>query len=352
MKVAYLLVTDLHYAEVKANRVDYYAEVLGVIKRLLEIKDQYAHMDYTVRLVLLGDVVDSSMANPEEAMRCVDMFRYIASEFDQIYSVLGNHEETYITNNPFWFLVSSLDDEALHIIPRALQPKSVYPCIVVPDTLTDGEVTFYFNHYGIPPKVPHSGGVAVGLFHQNVGSNDICKMWGTFDNVEEASYVQAYNYCFFGHMHMAYGKYYLNESETCVCEWLGSCGRTNVTEVESAPLNVNVPAVLIEDGHLVSIEDNFIERDGPDKCIDYAKLKIMRDTQLQTEEIKQAVPRGLQRDTLLSTISERAEIAGVGVLIKLLSGSYDALLEDYHHDLSQITTAEIELVEGGTTDAR
>jgi len=340
-------VTDLHYAEQKANRLDYHGEVMSILQNLLLLNDKYKRQGYTVRLIFLGDVIDSSTNNVEEAMRCVDIFRYITGEFDAVYSVLGNHEETYITNNPFWYLISSLDDEALSKVPRALQPKSVVPCIRVPDVLKDGNVTFYFNHYGVAPKVPVAGEVSIGLFHQNVGSNDICKMWGTFDNVEEASYVQMYNYCFFGHMHLAYGKYFLNEAETCLCEWLGSCGRTNVVEVETAPLSVNIPAVLITDGSFSSIDSNMVERKGPRECIDYTKVELMRGLREEATAIKDAIPRGLRSDTLFTSIQDAADAAGVGILTKLLGGSYEALLEDYKQDLKQLTdTSEAISMEG------
>lgn len=337
MKNAYLIVTDLHYAENKANRKDYFSEILQILQNIAELSLKYRQKGYSPQLIFLGDVTDTSIANAEEAMRCVDVLRFFVSQFDRAYSVVGNHEETYIENNPFWFLVSEIGDKSLSRLPRALQPKSVYPCIAILDTLSDGEVTFYFNHYGIVPKVPEAEGVRIGLFHQNIGSNDICQMWGTFDNVEEAAYVQAYNYCFFGHMHMAYGKYELNEKGTCIAEWLGSCGRANILEVENAPLKVNVPAILVEDGIFNSIEDNYLTRPSAEECIDYDKANLMRTTAAQLKEMQDKIPTGTLSTSLLASVTEGINLAGLGPILTMLQGSYDSLWFQYQQGLQQVT---------------
>lgn len=341
MKRAYLLVTDLHYAESKANRKDYYSEVLQILQEVIGISLKYRDKGYSPQLIFMGDVNDTSIANPEEAMRCTDVLRFFVAQFDSAYSVVGNHEETYTENNPFWFLVSEIADEALMYLPKALQPKSVYPCITIPDVVIDGEVTFHFNHYGIPAKVPVAKGVNIGLFHQNVGSSDICQMWGTFDNVEDAAYIQAYNYCFFGHMHMAYGKYELNEHGTCVGEWLGSCGRANILEVENAPLEVNIPAILVEDGVFNSIEDNYIKRPTAQECVDYEKANLMRTTVAQLKEMQAKIPAGTLAISLLDSVKDGAALAGLGPIVDMLQGSYETLWFNYQQGLQQVTEIEL-----------
>lgn len=344
MKVVYLLVTDLHYAETKANRVSYLSEILSIIQGIVQIADKYRQAGHSVKVIFLGDVIDSSMNNADEAMRCIDILRFFISQFDAAYSVVGNHEETYIDSNPFWYLVSSIDDKELQALPRALQPRSVLPCLRIPGVLQDGNVTFYFNHYGIKAKTPEHGGITIGLFHQNVGSNDICKMWGTFDNVEEAAYIQAYRYCFFGHMHMAYGRYYLNEQHTCVCEWLGSCGRANILEVENAPLGVNIPAILIQDGQFIAVEDNEILRATASECINYDRVDMMRETVKQVQELQNTIPHGLTSKTLLASIKDAANIAGVGPVIDMLLGGYQNLQYQYREGLRQVTDASSDFI--------
>lgn len=319
--------------------------MLDILQEVLRLRDVYVGRGYTPYLVFMGDVFDRDIQDADGAMRSVDLFRYLATEFADMYTVLGNHEQTYIRNNPFWYLVSKIEDTVLLSVKKALQPKSVKSCLRVPDIIVDGEVTFYFNHYGVPPKTPTKSGVAVGLFHQNVGSNDICKMWGTFDNVEEASYVQAYSYCFFGHMHLAYGRYYLNESETCVCEWLGSCGRTSILEVETAPLDVNIPAILIEDGKFIAIESNKFVRQSATECVDYTKVDLIRSNNAKLEAVKANIPSGVRGNTLLESVRMACDVAGMAGLLKLVNGSYDLLMATYRADLMQFTEINQDIAE-------
>lgn len=322
--------TDLHYDTSKANRMNYSAEVMGVLEQVLAIKEKYSEAGYSVKLVLLGDVVDGAMTQADEAMRCVDLLRFYTSLFSGTYAVLGNHEQTYTEGNPFWFLVSELADPDLKKISRALQPQSVNACIEVPATLEDGNVVFHFNHYGTPPKLPsEQDKVHIGLFHQNVGSNDICKMWGTFDDVEEASYVQGYNYCYFGHMHMAYGKYYLNEAHTCLAEWLGTACRTNVLEVENAPLEFNVPAVIVEEGVFTRVEDNYVTRGAARDVIDYAKLNNTRAMAEQVRIIREIVGSHVTGNTLFECVQSAAAVDGLDSLLNLLDGSFEQVRSLY-----------------------
>lgn len=354
MKNAYLLLTDLHYAESKANRVNYLGEVLDIVQSVLQIADECKEKGYNTKLILLGDVVDRSMSSSEDALSCQDVLRFFFSQFSEVYCVVGNHEETFITDNPFWYFVSEIGDETLAKLPRGIQPKSVIPCITVPSTVTDGEVTFYFNHYGIPPKVPDKVGKTIGLFHQNVGSNDICKMWGTFDDVEEAAYIQGYNYCFLGHMHLAYGKYYLNEQHTCLCEWLGSAVRANVLEVENAPLEVNVPAVLVVDGRLEGIEDHLIARKPASECIVYDKVNLMRENTSKIQQMRDSVPKGLTSSTLLESIRDSARLVQLEPIIDMLLGSMDTLRMQYKDGLRQASAVDISVLEtddGGKANA-
>lgn len=329
-KRVYLLVSDLHYAVTKANRLNYLREILDSVSQIVNIAEKYRATCTSVNLILLGDVIDGPLTNPEDAMRCIDFFHYFASVFDKVYCVLGNHEETYTVNNPFWFLVEGMDIAELSSLSKAIQPQSISPCIFVPSTLHDGDVTFYFNHYGMPPKIPNNPDeVSIGLFHQNVGSNDICKMWGTFENVEEVAYVQSYSYLFFAHMHMAYGKYYLNEQHTCVGEWLGCIGRTNVLEVEQCPLSVNIPAILIEGGKFVGVEDNSITRLPPKECIDYDKLKLSSMLASQVEITKAAIPTTALSSSLYDSVKVASSTAGLDILVDLFDKPYDFVHTEY-----------------------
>lgn len=333
MKVAYLVMTDLHLDFSKANRVNYFGEILQSMSDILEIADKYKKQGYSVNLCMLGDVFDGSLPNASEAMQAIEVFRYFCSNFTHVWSVVGNHEITYAKDNPFWFLISEIADESLNSIKRFIQPRGLCETILVPETVVDGEVTFYFNHFGTSPKTPVARGVRIGLFHQNVGSNDICKMWGTFDKVDDAAYVQGYQHCFFGHMHMAKGKYYLNKEHTCQGEWLGTIGRTKVDEVSTEDLQVNIPVVKVEDGVFRGIDDNTIELQPPALCIDFERLRASQRSRKVIEERRQAIPGGFKGETLFATLEGVFVDTPMGFLLDFLDRPWEEVLHAYNETL-------------------
>lgn len=345
-KNAYLLVTDLHFDFLKANRKDYFGEIVSAMDDIIQLSKKYKEQGYTATLILLGDVFDGSTSNSSDAMQALELFRYFCSEFDKVYSVVGNHEISYAKDNPFWFLVSTITDDALARIRRYIQPRGILNTIEIPATIVDGEVTIYFNHYGTSPKVPTSIGVNIGIFHQNVGSNDICKMWGTFDDVEEASYVQAYNYCFFGHMHLAKGRYYLNEQHTCCGEWLGSIGRTKIPEILDDSLEVNVPAILVQDGAFQKIEDNHILLKSFDECVDKLKLAASAKSKKLVIDKQKFSANKFKGDTLLQTLEGAFAGTPNGFLLTFLNRSFQEVLYSYQQTLdhpvleNEVTTDE------------
>lgn len=333
MKNAYLVVTDLHIDFAKANRLNYFAEVVDAMNSILSVATKYREMGCEVKLLLLGDVFDGSISNPSDAMQAVELVRYFCANFAGTWSVVGNHEISYAKDNPYWFLVSSLDDPSLSSVRRYIQPRGLSPTVVVPDVLEDGEVKFYFNHYGTSAKTPSGTGVFIGLFHQNVGSNDICKMWGTFDDVEEAAYVQAYNYCFFGHMHLAKGKYYLNSSHTCLAEWLGTIGRTKVTEVSDEDLQVNIPCIRVDDGKFVGIEDNSITLLSEEASIDRARLQASEESKRIVQEHRQISVNTFKGKTLFDSVEGSLEGTPLAFLLSFLDHSWDEVQHSYNETL-------------------
>lgn len=340
MKNAYLIVPDLHYTVTKEHRYNYLSEVLSVLTQIEQIREGYSSDGFRVKLVFLGDVIDGPIVQSEDAMRCQNLFRYYCSLFDDTFCVLGNHEVNNVSSNPFWFLVFELEDKALHGLNKAIQPQGVEPVIRVPAVIEDGSVAFYFNHYGLNVKVPRTTGTAIGLFHQNVGSSSICKMWGTFTDVEEAAFMRAYNWSFFGHMHLAVGRYYLNHEHTCVGEWLGTCVGTNVTEVETLPRECNIPAVLVEDGNFIGVKNNYILRSNPSEVIDYAKLNATKATNEIVSNTKNIAVKNITAGTLYQRVYDAASDIKLGVLVDLLSESQEIIKNEYKKNLSDITIEE------------
>lgn len=340
MKNAYLLMTDLHADMEKANRLNYFSEVVSSIQDVISIAETYRSKGYSPKLIFMGDVFDSGSTNPTDAMQLMEVFYFFTSYFDGVWSVVGNHEISYAKNNPFWFLVSEMQDESLSRVKRYIQPRGLNGRIIVPDRIVDGDTVFYFNHFGTPAKVPDQGLVRIGLFHQNVGSNDICKMWGTFDNVEEAAYIQAYNYCFFGHMHLAKGEYWLNAEHTCKGEWLGTIGRTKVDEILDDSLEVNVPAVLVEDGRFIDIEPNHIILKNRAETIDFAKYEAAKTGREISAQRKNIATANYKGNTLYETLAGSFAETQMGFILGFLDKSWDRVYNEYQETLQAVTGEE------------
>ena len=330
-KHVYLLVTDLHIGLKKANRIDYFREILKSIGDIITIAERYkSEGDCKINLLLLGDVFDMSIRNASDAMQASEIFRFFCSQFDHVWSVVGNHELTYAKDNPFWFAVSEITDLDLQAIKRYIQPRGLTNTVSIVDKVVDGDVVFYFNHFNTPTKRPVDGVVRIGLFHQNIGSNSICKMYGQFDDVEKTPVIQSYNYCFFGHMHLAKGKYYINPEHTCLCEWLGTIGRTKIDEVIDSDLQVNIPAVIVDNGAFVSIDDNFIELVPGSMCIDKDKLAIEK----QVMEIqRQSTVASFKGETLFKTLETTFKGTELEFFLGFLNRDYSIISREYKETL-------------------
>lgn len=336
MKNVYLLLTDLHINFAKENRISYSSEILNAMQDVIEIADSYRKkiQGCSVILMLLGDIFDNSMSNSSDALQANEIFRFFCSMFDTVYAVVGNHEITYARNNPFWFAVSEITDESLAGIARYIQPRGMTAQVIVTDRLTDGSVTFYFNHYGTKPKSPETRGVNIGLFHQNIGSTSICKMWGEFEDIEKTDYALRYQYLFFGHMHLAKGKYALSDYPKCIAEWLGTVGRTKVEEIDDKSLDVNIPAVLVDDGVFISIEDNFITLPGYDACVDKLKLKATQATREKIRERQKGIIASCAKGTLYDTLEQSLKDSPLMFLFELLDDSWGSVFSQYNELIS------------------
>ena len=346
-KHAYLILTDLHYAPSKENRINYIGEVIHILEQVIAKRDELNSEGYETFLILLGDVVDAGIRSPEDAMRCQDLFRFLSKMFKKVYVTLGNHETSYITNNPFWFMVSSLEDPSIAAIKKAVQPQSLDACFEVPAIVEDGNVRFFFNHHGTTPKLPDmiSGKINIGLFHQNLGSNEICKMWGQFDDVERVAYVQQYDYLFLGHMHLASGTYQLSEDEShkCVGQWLGSCVGTNVTEVEemsNKPLCV--PVVLIDDGVFQSIEQSKLSRVSAREAIDYERIELSK--QVMPKVLKEQTSGAISDFTgsLFERVYKAASLENISVIVDVLKRPLDELMREYRMGLMEASDEAVQ----------
>ena len=108
-KNAYLVVTDLHISyQDKPNRFSYKDELKVVLDKIRNSLVQLKNEGYTVVLIFLGDLFDRSFRSVKQALVAQSQIYDLASCADYTYTLVGNHEFTYSTNNPFWSLVDEI----------------------------------------------------------------------------------------------------------------------------------------------------------------------------------------------------------------------------------------------------
>lgn len=291
-KTVYLIIPDLHLGNIMAaNRINYRAEMEFVQGELLKIAIKYKRQGFTVKTLFLGDIFHHSYKNVTEALTDYSFLQAWFNKVGECYTVLGNHELTYYKANPFYNAIRSIDSESVvKIKNKVWTPLGAVNVLNVVDELHDGEVGFYFNHYGTGIHSCKDDKVKIGLFHQDIIDTSIANDTNTSGRridwlkpveLERQSILDEYDYCFFGHLHTVYGVW---KTEKTFLVYLASLGRTNETEVRDDFLERNIPGVIVEDGVFCGIEDNVIQLMKREECISEEVVEAMRASYAEAKE--------------------------------------------------------------------
>lgn len=266
----YLVITDLHASyRNKDSRVDYLNEIDYVIDNLMRIIESYSNDN--VYLIFLGDVADNSFKDQAKAIAFNNIFILLKQKVKEIYFVMGNHEMTYYRDNPFWSLFNTIESEEIKkVVNKSWQPTGLLQIGRVVDRLEDGDVVFSFNHHATRIMSPVNGKTNIGLFHKDIVSKAIIEDMRVNNDldifevkpvyIDKNNVLKGYQYCFFGHVHKIYGRWVFTDDltgEQIRLNYLGSLGRPNHTEVNDKYLERDIPAVIVSNGRLESVEHNY-----------------------------------------------------------------------------------------------
>lgn len=223
-------------------------------------------------LIFLGDIYHNAYNSVTNGIRANNFAMKLMSYADHSFCVVGNHEFTYYTDNPFWTLLTEMGSPRIERFQekKVWQPLGEIHSLDIVDEWVDGEVRFIFNHHGCQVHKPlQDGKVNIGLFHQDLYAQEIAedmrKSLGLeiFEHTpvyfDKTGALEGYDYAFLGHMHMLYwrGKYIcdLTKYETYLY-YLSTLGRTNHLEVQDTFRERNIPAVIVDNGKFQGVEDN------------------------------------------------------------------------------------------------
>lgn len=299
MTNAYLIVTDIHdHYRNTSNRIDYLREIDFVKEKIVSFGLSYQKKCDNVYIILLGDVFKGSFNEPDAAVAINNFWFILSLQFQKIYCVLGNHETSYYTSNPFFTLINSIESSKVKgILNRNWAPKGLRNIFNVVDYVEDGEVLFHFNHYGTPISRAVDDKVNIALYHQDIVNKEILDLMQVnyktniyqkqFVNFDNTDIFDGFDYNFFGHNHKIYGTFECStrKGKTILC-YLASLGRPNVTEVNNNFLERNIPAVIVQDGKLSCIEDNKFNLMCREECVKEEVVEIQQQTYQHVKERK------------------------------------------------------------------
>jgi hypothetical protein len=287
---SYLIVSDLHEGKKKENRIDYMGELDKVHNQINKIINQEKSFGRNVYVIFLGDVFDRGYKDTFKACNMNNFFIVMRSKCKGLFSVIGNHELTYYTGNPFFTLINSVESKRVRtILNKTWTPQGITSTIVIPDEIIDGDVKIAFNHYSTEVDSLKWSGTKIGLFHQTVTCREIIEdakrkfgeeLYG-LESIEAEGVFASYNYAFLGHAHKLYGQFKFTDETLgcdCVTQYLASLGRPNVTEVRNDFLERDIPVIRVDNGRFTSIEHNKFNLMSREECVIEAVVEKQQET--------------------------------------------------------------------------
>lgn len=354
MKNAYLITSDLHKSgKNKANRINYVKEVEYVEDKLIEIANSYRNQGFNVIRLSLGDEFDTSYREVNTAMIHLTESIRLSKKFNKTYVTVGNHELTYYKNNPFWYLVNRIDSTSIQKSRKTgWVPKGVTTNLNVVDRLVDGEVEFLFNHYGSGIRLADPNFKTIGLFHQDVVFRNVLdeakNKYGNIFELDEDTMVKKHNYvyldnnsvlkdyqkCYYGHHHMLYGRW--EDEDNTEHNYLASLGRTTHREVRDDFLERNVPVVLVEDGILTDVQDNYFNLMSRELCVKEELVKIAEEKYERSKEVQAIKKYNGSSDDPLKNVKDSLNDSTMSFIIDcIVSGIPDTYLQSVIVELKE-----------------
>ena len=259
--------------------------------------------------------------------------------------VVGNHEFSYYRDNPFWTLFQNLEsDKIKEVISKSWEPAGLLDLVRVVDILEDGEVCFHFNHHPCKIGLPKPNKINIGLFHKDLCCKaiiDDMKMNLGLDiwdehmlNFDKSRLLDGYDYAFFGHMHKIYGVWnFTNDVSNykTVLYYLASLNRPNHSEVQNNFLERNIPAVIVDNGKFIGVEDNKFNIKRREESVNDLIVKQQQEVYQERKERKELVTYLPETDNPIANI--QVALSSLPSLLAVFNTYIDEDTTQVEHDL-------------------
>ena len=221
-----------------------------------------------VYLIFLGDVFHKEMPNVTAHNGWTQTMTKLRAKVNGIFCVVGNHEISYKTDNPFWSLANEVQSDKVRA--KGLEAIGTLPIFTIVDHVDIYDTRLHFNHYGT--NIDNiSTGTNILLAHDYWSSpgilNSLCleiddktmKKYTKGNTIDDQSVLKFFKYCFFGHNHLLYGTFDIGWDDDSYSDtrlfYLGSLGLTQKGEVQKTNSERMLPVIHVtEEGTNIDIE--------------------------------------------------------------------------------------------------
>lgn len=246
------------------TRNNYPQEIKTYLDQVFQIAREQAKSD-KVYIIFMGDVFHMGFSRMVPFVNIIDTFQTLSREFEgRVYSLIGNHELSYPSNNPFWLLADFKSKWYKNY--RTIPGFQSAACVKVCDELQVDDTLFVFGHYR-RDKFEYDWsqyGDVHFLTHNSIMDNEIVNViknnFGRDPKMEYASGITSIrqagsipltsklSHMYVGHMHTAFSRFFVDERINDIdlkfeLRYLGSLGRTNHAEVNNEDLTRVIPIV-------------------------------------------------------------------------------------------------------------
>lgn len=309
-KNAYHIITDTHFDYTdKENRISYVNECLYVKRKIVERVNYTNSLGYNSYVLFLGDIYSKGYRSVEAALAEFDFFTYLDKITKGIFTVYGNHEQSFPSGNPFYNLISNIPNDVTNLPHNRIKLLGITGLLEIRDRLVDGNVVFNFNHYGSRVLEPLPDKINIGLFHQNItcgpavasaGLRGLDQYETKSIKLEEHDVLFGYDYSFMGHFHKYYGKWMIDGKRYLY--YLGSLNRPNYTEVSDDYLERTIPCVYVENGELTNVEDYKFNLMSEKECLKFDVIEKQKEKREKRKELMNIINLDICTEDLIDNV--------------------------------------------------